>query len=210
MNVIYKFELKGAFTIRKRYALSVSSGLSIANFTLIRNIERLCYTLSIKEGSLMSFELSPTASKKLTKIHGEIVADFQVTSLPEGPAPDEIKQAWLSEGLVIPTRKNLLSADTFFPGFPYYVDRRNYQTLDAYEFPVGVSVTEAVIALKNSGEDEAAQYWQKRYNVGAHAMLLFHLSEGVLHPRRQVEGLDDPTLDLSIRPESTLAPRENR
>ena len=25
----------------------------------------------------MSFELSPTASKKLTKIHGEIVADFE-------------------------------------------------------------------------------------------------------------------------------------
>lgn len=128
------------------------------------------------------YEYGPRLAGHLKQQHGEIIANFQVNRVPAGSAPLAIKQAWLHEGMLLPVREKPL------PGFPYYVgpDALELALEDYEDKTVTVSGGDAVLALKNAGEDEAVSYWVKR--LGKNALIspmFFHGYEGILTPVEQ-------------------------
>jgi hypothetical protein len=141
----------------------------------------------IETGEKTRLELGPTAAKRLEEAQGPIVAHFQVTKIPEGKAPLEIKEAWLTEGLSLPIRQRSLDHDTLIPGFPYYASRYAWYEIENYETPAAVTGLEAIIALRNAEQHDAAEYWKKL----GHRLLAFHRSEGILTPIQLIDEIAD-------------------
>jgi hypothetical protein len=149
------------------------------------------------------YEFSPSTSRHLLEQHGPIVGNFQVTTVPAGEAPRVIKKAWLHEGMVLPVREKAL------PGFPYWIGRSSLQLAleDYQDGSVAVSGGDAILALKNAGEQEAVNYWVK--HLGKNALVspfFFHPNEGTLTPVEAPtvisdlkELVDDPALLAELK-----------
>lgn len=84
---------------------------------------------------------------------GAVVAHFTLTRVPEGGAPEDIKEEWL--GVPLPVRSKALEAAS---GTQVYFDRL---TGDLVENPdaIPVQAFDAIVALRTADRTHAARYW---------------------------------------------------
>lgn len=124
-------------------------------------------------------ELDPKTARDFDRWFGPVVADFHITQLPRGKAPEYIRQAWLTEGLLLPLRQKALANTALMTTIyfdPYHEDQTTETaTID----PAEVTTPEAVRALMGVSALQAADYWRG----SGWPVLVFQKSEGVIIPR---------------------------
>ena len=118
-------------------------------------------------------EYSPVPSQEeRARFLGDVIATFTVQQLPQGAAPQTIREQWI--GVPLPVREKTLNeaAET-----PIYTDAlTDEQVLNVEAVPV--YGYDAIEALQEAGRDDAAEFWHLQ-GFGF-AELVFRASEGAL------------------------------
>jgi hypothetical protein len=132
--------------------------------------------------------LSPEISTVLEKMYGPIDDRFTITQLPEGNAPENIREQWL--GVSLPVRR--IHAVRFMHGYigrrmlsvaedSSFLDAISGKRPDSYNmFPVEIRGLDAIDSLQEAGKEEAAKFW-KPYEL---AMLAFRHYEGIFEKEK--------------------------
>jgi hypothetical protein len=112
---------------------------------------------------------------------GQIVASFTIQKVPQGGAPDDVKEAWL--GVSLPIRSENIP-DGKLPNRQVAFDEITEQ-YNEINSPVKIYGLDAVMALDQAGKVEAAEYW---LNTGfVLATLVFRANEGELNPLTETQ-----------------------
>ncbi len=116
-------------------------------------------------------ELSPEVKQALTQTYGPVLALFTLKQVPQGGAPDFIKEQWL--GVALPIREQSLAQLAI--GAVQYFDFLSFNQMQNDD-PVSVVGIEAVHALEEAEKFEAADFWLP-YQAG---LFIFRGYEGEL------------------------------
>lgn len=98
--------------------------------------------------------LTDNLNREISKIYGEIAANFTIKQIPEGGAPESIRQEWV--GITMPVRTFSLGSKAMEACS--YFDALTFTVIDNPE-PVTIVGMEAVEALKEAGKNSAAEFW---------------------------------------------------
>ena len=99
-------------------------------------------------------ELSPEIKQALTQTYGPVLARFTLKQVPQGGAPDFIKEQWL--GVTLPIREQSLAQLAI--GAVRYFDFLSFNQMQNDD-PLSVAGIEAVHALEEAEKFEAAAFW---------------------------------------------------
>ena len=99
-------------------------------------------------------ELSPEITRVLDEVYGPVLAKFTLSRIPQGGAPDFIKEQWI--GVPLPVREQSLAQLAM--GAVQYFDYLSFNTRQNSD-PVEVAGVEAVHALEEAERFEAADFW---------------------------------------------------
>jgi hypothetical protein len=106
---------------------------------------------------------------------------FVLRTVPQGSAPEEIKEQWL--GVPLPCRRPFIEGSEQFLGFDAGA---GLETLKIVEDGVAVEADDAIVALNLFGKEEAARWWDNICGqVGAE--LVFRVVEGQAIPTTAAE-----------------------
>lgn len=86
---------------------------------------------------------------------GTVVAHFTLTHVPEGTAPDEIREQWL--GVALPVRDKMLEKSG---GEQTHSDRQT-GLMSQNPDTIRVLAFDAIVALRDAQKTEAARYWAR-------------------------------------------------
>lgn len=103
---------------------------------------------------------------------GRVVANFTLTQVPEGGAPDDIKAQWL--GVPLPVRDKALEAASGKQIYFDLITQRMIENTDS----IPVQAFDAIVALRLASRVQAAQFWES--NVPLLSELVFRGYEGDL------------------------------
>lgn len=117
--------------------------------------------------------LSNEVLNELTNAYGEIKANFTITQIPLGGAPEHIKKEWL--GVTLPVRSSKLGAKALDACL--YFDALTLTVIENTE-PVAIEGVEAIDALEEAKKIEAVEFWLP-YRL---APFVFRANEGDLVP----------------------------
>lgn len=98
--------------------------------------------------------LSPEITRALDEVYGPIQAEFTLTQIPAGAAPDYIKEQWI--GVPLPVRElnlGMLALGTI--SFHDYLS----ETETTNSEPIPIVGIEAVDALQQADQLEAVRFW---------------------------------------------------
>ena len=117
---------------------------------------------------------------ELEAVLGPIVANFEITTTPQGGAPESIRQGWI--GVVLPIRQGLLEE---YGGEQEYPDRLTGEVKQNHE-AVPVNGYDAVFALAALNKEPEVKYW---FESGLEDMgpFIFRAHEGKLEPLVNVD-----------------------
>ncbi len=99
-------------------------------------------------------ELSPETKQVLDDTYGPVLAQFTLSRVPQGGAPEHIKEQWI--GVPLPVRQQSLAQLAF--GAVEYFDYLSFNQRQN-EDPVSVAGIEAVHALEEAEKFEAVEFW---------------------------------------------------
>lgn len=105
---------------------------------------------------------------------GSVVANFEITQVPQGSAPESIRKGWL--GVVLPVRQELLEerggVQTYFDILSGTV-KQNHEAVPVHGF-------DAVFALADLEKEAEVAFWLE--SGLAYGTFVFRAHEGNLQP----------------------------
>lgn len=99
-------------------------------------------------------ELSPETQQILEDAYGPILAQFTLNRVPQGGAPEYIREQWI--GVPLPVREQSLAQLAF--GSIQYFDYLSFNQKQNDD-PVSIAGIEAVHALEEAEKFEASDFW---------------------------------------------------
>lgn len=127
-------------------------------------------------------EVEETKAAK-EEAYGPIVAEFEFNQVPQGGAPEFIRQGWL--GVVLPLRPQLLDE---YSGAQTYLDLLS-GTIKENPDTTPVFGCDGIFALDELDRAEVVAYWHENGYGGE--TLMFRGYEGILKPLVSVEEPQD-------------------